>query len=268
MLATPQPPTPSPTPAPKSTPTIWRRFVAVWRLLAVLWHLLVGAWTIKFIFPRLGAAQRHARIQLWSQTMLRRLGIRLVQRAGVAQPGPVLLVSNHISWLDIAVLHASCHCRFISKSDIARWPVVGLLATGAGTLYIERSSRRDALRVVHQMAACLQAGDVLAVFPEGTTGDGVNVLAFHANLLQAALTVQAPIQPVALCFTDGTGQTSLAPCYVGDDTLLQSLWRTVCSHGLCAEVQFGQAQTDQGRDRRRWASDLRAAIVAMRQTPP
>jgi 1-acyl-sn-glycerol-3-phosphate acyltransferase len=64
----------------------------------------------------------------------------------------VLLVANHISWLDILVMHAARHCRFVSKSEVKHWPLIGTLATGAGTLYIERESRRDAMRVVHQMA--------------------------------------------------------------------------------------------------------------------
>jgi hypothetical protein len=86
----------------------------------------------------------------------------------------------------------------VAKSELKAWPLIGPLATAAGTLYIERASSRDALRVVHHMAERLQAGDVLAVFPEGTTGDGVHVLPFHANLLQAAIAARAPAQAVGL----------------------------------------------------------------------
>ena len=179
--------------------------------------------------------------------------------------GPVLLAANHISWLDIVVMHAARHCRFISKADVQYWPIVGTLATGAGTLYIERESRRDAMRVVHRMAERLQAGDVLAVFPEGTTGDGNQLLPFHANLLQAAISAHAPIQPVALTFMDeATGAPSFAPCYIGDDTLIGSLWRTLCTQGLVAAVRFGEPQLAQGRDRRSWAADLRVTIEGMR----
>jgi 1-acyl-sn-glycerol-3-phosphate acyltransferase len=179
-----------------------------------------------------------------------------------------LLVSNHISWLDIVVMHAARHCRFVSKADIQRWPVVGTLADAAGTLYIERESRRDALRVVHHMAERLQAGDVLAVFPEGTTGDGAHVMPFHANLLQAAISAQAPVQPVALHFADCvTGAMSFAPCYIGDDTLLQSVWRTLTTPNLEAVVSFGAPQQADGRDRRTWAADLRTAVMDLRADP-
>jgi 1-acyl-sn-glycerol-3-phosphate acyltransferase len=180
----------------------------------------------------------------------------------------VLLVANHISWLDIVVMHAARHCRFVSKADVQHWPVVGTLADAAGTLYITRESRRDAMRVVHQMAERLQAGDVLAVFPEGTTGDGSQVMPFHGNLIQAAISASATVQPVAMHFADMvTGAMSFAPCYIGDDTLLQSLWRTLTTPNLEAVVSFGTAQTAKGRDRRVWAQDLRQAVIDLRADP-
>ena len=241
-----------------------RRLRALWRLLGLLRLVLSGYATLRLRFAALTNAEREARVQDWAQRVLRTLGIGLVVR-GQPADGPVLLTANHISWLDIVVIHAARHCRFIAKSELQSWPLVATLAVGAGTLFIERASRRDALRVVHHMAERLQAGDVLAVFPEGTTGDGIDVLPFHANLLQAAIAVDAPVQPLALRFVDGaSGQTSLQPCYIGDDTLLQSLWRTACSEGLQAQLHFGAVQAVAGRDRRRLAADLREAIVALR----
>ena len=244
---------------------LMRQFRASWRLIRVILHLLAGAWRIKFVFPRQSEAERDASVQAWAQAMLARLAIKLVVSGTPPKAGPVLLAANHISWLDIVVIHAARHCRFISKSDIKHWPLVGTLATGAGTLYIERESRRDAMRVVHHMAERLQAGEVLAVFPEGTTGDGTHVLPFHANLLQAAIAAGAPVQPVALLFKDAQGRQSFAPCYIGDDTLLGSLWRTLCSDGIQAVVRFGEAQTAAGRDRRALAAALRGDIITLRQ---
>ena len=238
---------------------------ACWRLCQVAAHVLVGAWIIRVTFSRLSPSEKDAAVQAWARTMLAKLAIKLVVTGNPPVSGPVLLAANHISWLDIVVMHAARHCRFVSKADVQYWPIVGTLATGAGTLYIERASRRDAMRVVHHMAERLQAGDVLAVFPEGTTGDGNQLLPFHANLLQAAISAHAPIQPVALTFMDGaTGAPSFAPCYIGDDTLIGSLWRTLCTQGLVAAVRFGEPQLAQGRDRRSWAADLRVTITGMR----
>ena len=245
--------------------SLQRQVIALVRLTGVVSHLLSGAWTIWWRFPKITQPERDAQVQAWAATMLRRLSITLAVHGNPAVPGPVLLASNHISWLDIVVIHAARHCCFISKSDVKHWPLVGLLATGAGTLYIERQSRRDAMRVVHDMAERLRAGDVLGIFPEGTTGDGLQVLPFHANLLQAAISADAPVQPIALHFSDRvTGEYSLAPCYIGDDTLVASVWRTLCAGRLQAQVHFGEVQWANGRSRRAWADDLHTAIVDMR----
>lgn len=239
--------------------------MALWRLLRAVAHGIDGWMTLRFAFPRLDAAQREARVQAWALQMLRILGIRLQVRGTPPAHGPVLLVANHISWLDILVLHAARHCRFVSKSEIRRWPLVGTLATGAGTLYIERDKRRDALRVVHHMAESLRAGDVVAVFPEGTTTDGLGVLPFHANLLQAAISAQAPIQPVGLRFVDAaSGQTALSPAYLDDDTLVGSVWRVLNGPPVVAVVHFGEPQQAGGRDRRAWAAQLQAEVVRLR----
>lgn len=202
------------------------------RLLRLLGHIALGLATVLLRFPRLSPQQQGMRVQAWAMALLGHLGIALQVRGPVPRQGPVLLVANHLSWLDIVVIHAAGHCRFVSKSDVQGWPLIGALATAAGTLYIERSTRRDALRVVHQMADALRAGEVLAVFPEGTTGDGRTLLPFHANLLQAAVSAPAPVQPVGLRFIDAaTGATTCAPSYIGDETLLGSIWRTACSGG-------------------------------------
>lgn len=242
-----------------------KRLRGAWRMVRVLWHILVGLGTILLAFPRLSADQRHARVQGWALDMLACLAIKLVVKGQPPATGPMLLAANHISWVDIVVVHAARHCRFVSKDEVARWPLVSTMANAAGTLYITRESRRDAMRVVHQMAQCLRDGDVLGIFPEGTTGDGSTLLPFHANLLQAAISADAPVQPVALQFMDGaTGAISFAPCYVGDDTLLQSLWRTLCADNVQAVVQFGTPQRCEGRDRRAWAADLRETIAGLR----
>ena len=239
---------------------------AIWRAVHVLVHIFAGLAEIGVRFPRLAQAQRDMRVQVWASRMVRHLGVDLRITGPVPVAGPLLLVANHISWLDIVVLHAAHHCRFVSKSDVRRWPLIGRLATGAGTLYIQRESRRDALRVVHHMAQALKDGDILAVFPEGTTGDGNRLLPFHANLFQAAITAQAPVQPVALRYVDvATGANSRAITYIDDETLLGSIWRTLSAERVRADVVFGEPQTADGRDRRDWAGDLRRVIGALRE---
>jgi 1-acyl-sn-glycerol-3-phosphate acyltransferase len=176
----------------------------------------------------------------------------------------MLLVANHLSWLDILVLHAARYCRFVSKSDVKRWPMIGTLATGAGTLYIERESRRHVMHVVRHVAERLEAGQVVAVFPEGTTGDGTGVLPFHANLIQAAVTASAPVQPVALRFVEEAGgQDCRSPLYLGDETLVGSVWRTLSGPRFRALVSFGEPVESRGRDRRALARASREEVVRL-----
>lgn len=238
---------------------------AVFKLLLALLHIVSGFVTVLLVFPRLSPEHRQMRVQAWSRGMLQRIGIELVVKGKPDMRGPLMLVANHISWLDITSLHAARFCRFVSKADIRQWPFIGKLAAGIGTLFLERTSRRDAMRVVHHMADSLRAGDVLAVFPEGTTSEGTTLLPFHANLFEAAIVANAPVQPVALQFIDSTtGQPSFAPCYVGDDTLAESVWRTLVTPGITVVITFGELQFAEGRDRRTWALDLQQAVADLR----
>lgn len=240
---------------------------AGWRMLRILMHILSGVWIAAFRMPRLSAAEQSAQVQAWALALLGHAGIRLEILGQPPVTGPVLLVANHLSWLDIPVMHAAYHCRFVSKSDIKDWLLIGNLATAAGTLYIERASRRDALRVVHRMRDALVAKEVLAVFPEGTTGDGRVLLPFHANLLEAAISADSPVQPVGLRFADkASGQTSYAPSYVGDDTLVGSIWRTLCAPPMVAVVHYGKLEKADKRDRRTWSLHLHAAVDRLRKS--
>lgn len=239
---------------------------ACWKLTRVAIHIAAGLGTITLVFPRLNQTQKEERIQAWAQTLLSKIAINLIVNGKPPMEGPVLLAANHISWLDIVVMLASCPCRFVSKAEVGQWPVVGTLTRAAGTLFITRSSRRDALRVVHQMVEKLHVDSnmVLAIFPEGTTSNGQQVLPFHANLFQAAISANAPVQPVALRFEYvANSQPSLAPCYIDDDTLLDSVWRTLTAPQQRVVLNFGQPQHCEGRNRQTWALHAHAEVSRM-----
>jgi 1-acyl-sn-glycerol-3-phosphate acyltransferase len=237
-----------------------RGVVGAWRLARVMLHALHGLAIIVLRFGAYDAARRQARIRWWSAKLLRLIGLSL-HAHGTPRPGAKLVVANHVSWLDIAALHAVMpEARFVSKADVKHWPLIGRLVAGAGTLFIEREKKRDALRVVHQMAEALRAGDTVAVFPEGTTGDGRTLLPFHANLLQAAIAGATPIQPVVLRFFDARHAISPLAEFLGETTLAQSAWRLVCARGLNVEVQVLEAQASAHGDRRALAERLRQEI--------
>lgn len=250
-----------------SRPTLARfgRVLAIplvaWRLTRVLVHVLDAYQRAIWLWPRLDAKGRDRETLSWSGKLLRILGIELVVQ-GQPRPGAKLVVANHVSWLDIMAINAVVPSRFVSKAEIASWPLVGRLVTGAGTLYITRERRRDAARVVGLMAKGLREGHTLAVFPEGTTGDGHGVMHFHPNLLQAAIEASTPVQPVALRYADPQHAVSPLAAYVGDTTLLQSLWRVVSARGLVVHVQVLSPQAVTHADRRTLAASLQDQIAA------
>lgn len=231
-----------------------------WRLLRAVLHLVHGALVMALRFPALDDAGRHERIRWWSAGLLRVMGLEL-QASGTPRAGATLIVANHVSWLDIAALHAVApHARFVSKADVQRWPLLGWLIRGAGTLFIERERKRDAMRVVHQTAEALSDGQTVAIFPEGTTSDGRDLLPFHANLLQAAIATSTPVQPVLLRYADGQGPFSRAVEFLGDMTLMGSVWRVVCTHGLVVHVELLTAEGSAHADRRALAGHLRELL--------
>ena len=222
-------------------------------------HALYGAAICALVFPFLAPARRMQIVGRWSAQLLTVLGIRL-QSNGVGRTGPVLFVANHVSWLDILAINAVHPARFVSKADVRHWPVMGWMVACGGTLFIERERKRDALRVVHQVAQALKAGETVAVFPEGTTSDGHVLLPFHANLLQAAIATEVPVQPVALRYSDKRNAISPAAAYVGDTSLAQSAWWIVCAEGLQVSVQMLLPEGTRHLERRALAERLQAQI--------
>ena len=235
---------------------------AAWRLVRSVIHVFHGVAIVLLRFRALDAAQRHARIGWWSIKTLRLMGISM-RVEGRLQTGGVLLAANHISWLDITALHAVVpQARFVSKAGIQSWPLLSKLADAAGTLYLERERKRDALRVVHLVAQALSEGQTVAVFPEGTTSDGRALLPFHANLFQAAIVASTPVQAIALRFSDARAAISPAVVFVGATTLVASLWRVACAEGLVAHITLLPARPSAQVERRALAQTLRDDIAA------
>ena len=239
-----------------------RAIPAAWRMILGVNHVLRGLRTINKYFATATQTERDAMVQAWSLALLELLNVELVTDG--AEPVLGLVVANHVSWLDILVMNAAHPVRFLSKSDVKKWPLLGRLIAGSGTLFIERAKRRDALRVVQQITTYLRDGHRVAIFPEGTTNDGIHVLPFHGNLIQSAIDAEAAVCPVGIRYMDkASGQRSLAPAYIDDDTLVGSIWRTLRSGRMVARVRLGEPQLNVGRDRRAWASDLQRAVVTL-----
>lgn len=236
--------------------------LALWRLSRVGSHLVTSYIASYLSWPRYDEQAWHATTLRWSRELLDMLGIRL-EVTGQARAGAKLVVSNHVSWLDIVAINATVPSRFVSKAEVGQWPVVGRLVTAARTLYLVRERRRDAMRVLGLMAQSLREGHTVAVFPEGTTGCGHGVLHFHGNLLQAAIDAEVPVQPVVLRYSDPRHATSPRAAYVGDMTLLRSLWAIVTARGLCIHVAILPPQGTHHADRRALAALIESDIAGM-----
>jgi 1-acyl-sn-glycerol-3-phosphate acyltransferase len=233
--------------------------VGAWRLFRVLLHVLLALAKSYTVWEGLSREQRDAANRAWSGQLLRILGLELVVQ-GQARPGAKLVVSNHVSWLDIVAINAVVPSRFVSKAEVAHWPLIGRLVTYAGTLYLVRERRRDAMRVLGLMSQALKDGDTVAVFPEGTTGPGDRLLHFHPNLLQAAIDAEVPVQPVVIRYSDPLNAYSPSAAYVGGTTLLQSLWWVVSSKGVRINVKVLPLQGTRHADRRALATLLSAEM--------
>ncbi|MCY1231068.1 1-acyl-sn-glycerol-3-phosphate acyltransferase [compost metagenome] len=245
----------------------------IWlRKTALVLHLLRGLLTCAVLFPWLGARSRAWHIRRWSRRLLRICGVEVevVDVRGAAPHGAArqgaLVVSNHISWLDIYVIHSWQPVRFVAKSEIRAWPLIGWLCDKTGTIFIERARKRDAHRVLHDITDVMLQGDLVGVFPEGTTTDGTGVLPFHANLMQAPISGGLPVQPVGLNYLDAaTGQPTLAAAYIDDTTLLQSLNAVLRAPPIKARVVIGPALAPVSADRRELASAAREVVQHLAQ---
>ncbi|WP_118184164.1 lysophospholipid acyltransferase family protein [Paraburkholderia phosphatilytica] len=230
------------------------------RKVRLVVHLLVGMWTIATRFPKASKAARLEMNRRWSLKMLRLAGMRLVVHNDEARLDEgALVVSNHISWIDIYVINAWRPTPFVSKAEIRKWPVVGWLAAQLDTIFIQREKRSDAKRIMHELASRLNAGQLMCVFPEGTTSDGLQLLPFHANLFQAAVSASSPVQPVCILYEDAQGRQSTAPAYIGDMSLGESLDALLTGGPLTAHVYVGEALAP-GADRRLLAAEAEASV--------
>lgn len=208
------------------------------RLLRLCCHLLAGLATCAVIFPWLSSGQRSARIQHWSARLVAICGIRIdVRYVDGAQVAPTaLMVANHISWLDIFVINSICPSRFVAKSDIRSWPLIGWLSAKTGTIFIARGRVREVRRIFEHLVASLRAGQCVAFFPEGGTAAQGALLPFHANLFEAAIDAKVPVQPYALRYVNASGHLEPAADFVGNTTFVQSVLNIIRARGMTVQL--------------------------------
>jgi 1-acyl-sn-glycerol-3-phosphate acyltransferase len=209
--------------------------------------------------PAGGVSLEKWMIRWWSGRLLRIFGFR-IRRFGEPLPGAVLFVANHISWLDIELMHSQRPVSFVAKSEIARWPFVGWLAARAGTLFHRRGSTDSLAVVMGHVVDRLRAGHAVGVFPEGGSGHGDRVGTFHARIFQTALDAGTPVQPVALRYGTQGRQDPRVPFGRGE-SFFANLLRVLGGPRLDAEIHFLERVAPTPDARRRMAEESRARIV-------
>ena len=255
------------------------KLIGAARFAAVFFYTLCCLFIIAFVFPFQGPQARGRVVRNWSVRLLRWLGVRvdvvgaLEEReahvSGIT-PGKIgrLVVSNHVSFLDIFALNAVLPSGFVAKAEIARWPVFGLIARAVGTIFIERGNKRALVGIGAGMRKALEDGRNLLMFPEGTTSDGTKLLKLHANLMEAAVRTGADVVPVVLQYKVA-GQPSTVPAYVGDTGLFECLWKVVSSPDVSVRVTVLAPR--KGEDRhalcRCVSADMAAALGVPDPTP-
>ena len=192
--------------------------------------------------------------------VLRRLGFELRVIGDLPESG--LIASNHLSYLDILLYGATVPCVFVSKVEVRAWPLLGLLASLGGTVFIDRKSAASAAEAARRIEELLAAGVLVLVFPEGTSSDGAEVLRFYAPLFEPAARVRAPVTAGAIEYSAGGGVTEKDLCYYGDISFAPHLLNTLQLPEIIATLRFGSSQV---YDARKQAARLtREAVVRLR----
>jgi 1-acyl-sn-glycerol-3-phosphate acyltransferase len=248
-----------------------RTLLPLWRSLRLCVHLLTGVAValIVVLGHRLGLRTRRLPnlVRWWHGGLCHALGIRIEATGDLAPDA--LLVANHVSWLDIPVIGAQGPIGFLSKSEVRAWPLIGWMASVAGTLFITRGANQTG-EMIRRIDERVRSGLAMCVFPEGTTTDGTRLLRFHPRLLAAGQGAGIRVQPVAVRFGTSGAPDPVAP-FVGDDALLPHLARLLRHPGLRVRLHFLPPLEGDGLSRREIAAYSRCTIAAalgVQTTPP
>ena len=223
-----------------------------WLVARLSGKLVIGLWISVTSFARADLPGRHAIIRRWSREQLSLAGIE-VRAIGFPPDSAraVTLVANHISWVDIFALNTQRACHFIAKAELRDWPLAGRLLANVGTIFINRSDRKETHRLKQVVHSLLEAGETVAVFPEGTTSIGHDVLKFHASLLEPVVASGGEVWVVAIRYLAGRSlQRTDAAAYIGDLSLLQSLKSIQQTAPIIVELRFVEAINCAGLTRR------------------
>ena len=227
--------------------------------------LTFGVYSLWFAAPLFGGARRRRLrefiFEQWARGFVRLAGCRL-RIVGEPPRAPFLLVSNHVSYLDIAVIRASCRCVFVAKGDIEQWAVAGTMIKNMGMIFVNRESKRDIPRAGARIIEALEAGEAVAIFVEGTTGDGKRLLPFKSSFLQFAAEKNLPVHYASVTYRtrDGDPPATEAVCWWRPESeFAPHLFEMFKLKGFDGALTFG-AEPIRARDRKELTNELEKAV--------
>jgi 1-acyl-sn-glycerol-3-phosphate acyltransferase len=236
--------------------------VSVFRGTRLVLHLFYSI-LLAIIYPYLNPEWQRRILKLWSKQLLviLNIGIQIEGQQFARGEGSCMLVANHVSWMDIFVLNAIHPSQFIAKSEVCDWPVIGWLSRRIGTIFVERAIRQSAPLTIQRVKHLLRQGTCIGLFPEGTTTDGKQVGHFHSAFFQPAIDECTRICPIALRYQNKEGAPSTSATFIGDDTLVQSIWKILRSPQINALVVFTPTLRTDNENRRMLARTAQEAVA-------
>ena len=195
----------------------------------------------------------------WSRLVCFICGIKVYVH-GEKPKSPVLLVANHVSWLDIPIIHSLMLAGFVAKSEIKYWPILGWVTLIADTMFLKRGSAESRKGVLNQIKKRLSNGRSVAIFPEGTVTDGSYLRTFHRQLIHAAVETKTPVFPVAIKFLKANGSRNDQVGFLNNELFITHVWRILSLPNSRVEIHCGQLVTDFDQGTRAVTLKARACI--------
>ncbi len=233
------------------------------KLLLLALEFIRAGILLRWQFRGLQREQKLQAIQRWAKQVLRILEIEVHCNQGSDSNFAGLVVSNHLSWLDILVIQSVMPGVFVAKTEVGKWPLIGAMAHSCATIFVDRATARSAHAMVDSTVAAFAQRYSVIAFPEGTSTDGGDLARFHANVFEGAIRAQAPVQPVSLRYVDAnTGLPASSAHFTGDMTLLSSLRKVTACSSITTQVQLGQRICSSGHTRKSLCQQTHQVIRA------
>jgi 1-acyl-sn-glycerol-3-phosphate acyltransferase len=244
-----------------------RRSVRLVATLSILIGTAGAGAALTLANPERRAHRARAILRHTARAMFRTLGIDTATGGATLPTTRALVIANHVSWLDILALLATTDVRIVAKSEVGRWPIIGRLARLSGVIFIDRGRPLSLPHTVTEVRDALRAGDVVAVFAEGTTSCGAHPMEYRPALFQAAIDTGTRVVPVTLRYLTADGTPTAGPAFIGDETLVTSMRRVLAARSLHLDLRAGAALHPDAGTSRRMLARAAAATTPVALSP-